>query len=179
MKTAKFFIAIVFGVLGIIANAVIYQQKNRKKLLTVKLISDVIWAIHYYCLYAYSGAMVCVIGIIRESVFINSDKKWAKSKLWLCLFLLLNLITGILNWKSVWNVLPCIAGIISVISFWIGNPSKTRYLSFPISALFFTYNVVVKSYAGIANEIATFTSVIIGIIRFKRNATTKNQQTTN
>ena len=171
MVTVKFIFAIILGVLGIIANMVIYQQKNRKTMLLIKLCANALWSLHYFCLNAYSGAIVCAIGVIRESVFINTDKKWAKSKWWLILFLVLNVITGIITWKNIFNLFPCIAGVISVISFWIGKPTKTRILALPISAMFFTYNAINHSYAGMLNEVFTTISVIIAFIRHKNTNT--------
>ena len=38
------------GVLGIIATIFVYQQKDRRKLLIWKLISDSIWLLHYFTL---------------------------------------------------------------------------------------------------------------------------------
>ena len=69
-----------FGIGGIICNFLIYQQKSRKNLLTVKLIANCTWTIHYVFLSAFSGAAVCAIGMIREFVFLNDSKKWARGK---------------------------------------------------------------------------------------------------
>ena len=81
--------SVIFGGCGIIANATIYQQKKRQKILWFKLVSNILWSAHYLFLFAYAGMGVCLIGVVRESIFINKDKKWAKSKIWLVIFLFL------------------------------------------------------------------------------------------
>jgi len=157
----------VFGVGGVFANFMIYQQTSRKKLLLNKLIADCLWTLHYISLGAVSGAFVCAIGILREFVFLNKRKKWAQGKRWLMLFLLLSILSAVLTWENGFSVLPTIASILSVFSFWKGNPTWTKILSFPISVCFMTYNIFSLSYAGIINEILVLISTAIGIIRIK------------
>ena len=158
----------VFGVLGMATTVLIYQQKTRKGLILSKLLSDVIWFLYYICLSAYSGAAIAVIGMIRELVFINREKKWAKHPIWLVFFLMLSFVSAIITWKNIYSVLPCIASAISVISFWIGNPRLSRKLSYPISACMLTYNITSVAIIGVINEIFTIISSIIGTIRLDR-----------
>ena len=158
----------IFGVLGMATTVLIYQQKTRKGLILSKLLSDVIWFLYYICLSAYSGAAIAVIGMIRELVFINREKKWAKHPIWLVFFLMLSFISAIITWKNIFSVLPCIASAISVVSFWIGNPKLSRKLSYPISACMLTYNITSVAIIGVINEIFTVISSIIGTIRLDR-----------
>ncbi len=158
----------VFGVLGIVANVIVYQQKKGKNLLFYKLISDFLWAAHYSFLFAWSAAAVAVLGIFRELVFFNQDKKWAKSRLWLVFFLLCSGAVAVLTWKSVFSILPAMASALSVISFWRNDPRLSRGLAFPISGCMLTYDLTCDSYTGIANEIFTLVSSVVGIIRYSK-----------
>ena len=170
------FIIQFIGVLGIAANIIIYQQKKGKKLLFFKLISDFIWFSHYFLLGAYSGAAIAVIGIFRESVFINQDKKWAKGRHWLVIFMICSIVSSVFTWKSVFSLLPAIGSVISVISFWRNNPKLARFLALAISACMMTYEIVCGSYMGIANEIFTICSAIFGILRYDRIAKDCNKK---
>ena len=109
---------LIFGLAGVLSTVFIYQQKSRIGLLVAKLISDVIWFMYYFLQAAYSGAAVAVIGIIRELIFINKEKKWAKHIASLYLFLILAVVSAIITWKSWLSILPMIASIVSVISFY-------------------------------------------------------------
>ena len=168
-----FWLANIFGGLGIIFNALIMQQKSREKVLTFKLISDFLWGMQYLLMGAYSGLAIACIGIIRETIFLNQKRKWAQSKLWLLLFILLSLISPIITWKNFSSLLPMTASIISVICFWIGNPLLTKILAFPISACQFTYGVVWHLPTPIINEILAVISSIIGCVRYYREHKSK------
>ena len=159
-------LANIIGFIGIVANVLIYQQKTGKKLLTLKLISDVLWALHYFLIGAYSAVVIASVGIVRETVFFNQDKKWAKSRLWLLVFVALSITGSIFTWKGVYSFFPAIASVISVISFGLNKPKLSRILVFPISILMMIYDVVFLSYMGVLNECLTLTSTIIALIRY-------------
>lgn len=158
----------VFGVLGIAANIAIFWQKDRKRLLTVKLFADIAWTTHYALLRAWTGAATCGISIIRETVFLNRKNKWAKSVLWLVLFILLSVISGIVTWKNIVNILPVCAAILSVISFAIAKPHLTRAFQIFISVSFLIYDIYCLSYAGMVNEVCTLTSVVFALLYYGR-----------
>ena len=169
-------IGILFGIVGILFNFAIYQQKTRKKLLLTKLGANCFWTLYYAFLSAWSGAAICSIGILRESIFLNNHRKWAKSKLWLLVFVLLSVVSAIFTWKNPYSILPSVASVLSVYSFWKGNPTLTKFLAFPISICFLVYNVVFGSFIGIANEIFVLVSTIIALIKIYRNASSKRNK---
>ena len=155
----------IFGGLGVLFNALIYQQTSRKRILSTKRIADCLWTAHYVFLSAFSGAGICAIGILRETVFLKEDKKWAQGKRWLIFFLLLSIISAILTWKNAFSILPTAAAALSVFSFWKGDPKLTKILSYPISACFMIYNLTCLSYMGIVNEMIVLVSTTVGLIR--------------
>lgn len=163
----------VFGVFGVIINFTLYRQKNRKNLLGAKLISDIIWGIHYILIPAYNGAITCGISTVREIVFLNKKHNWAKSKLWLVFFILCNTVSIISGWNGIYSVLPACASIVSVIVFWIGNPNLTRCVQIPISVSFLIYNFTHNSYMGIVNEVLSLISIVTFIIKEKKQSKSK------
>ena len=158
----------IFGVLGIGACIIIYQQNQKEKLLIWKLISDVLWALHYFFLAAYSGTAVAIIAIFREIAFYDQAKRKAQSQWLLVLFICISAVSAVITWKSYFSILPATASIISIISFWKGKPGVTRYLAFVVSGCMLTYDVYCHSYIGIGNEIFTICSAIIGILRYRK-----------
>lgn len=158
----------IFGALGVAANIIIYQTKSGKKILLSKLVSDFFWVLHYICLNAFSGAAIAGIGVIRDGVFLHQEKRWAQSKAWLWLFLVLSIASAVLTWKSVFSLLPALASVLLIISLWKNKPMLICVLAFPISTAMLAYNIYCVSYFGIANEILTLISAFIGVIKNKK-----------
>lgn len=155
----------VFGILGMFTNILIYQQKTRKRLLLAKLGSDCCWGLHYGFLGAWSGMAICVIGTVRETIFINEKRKWARGKKWLIVFMALSVLSAIVTWKNAFSLLPAIGSILAVFSFWVGSPKLTRILAIPISTCFIIYDLFCYSYVGLINESIVIISTVVAIIR--------------
>lgn len=167
-------LSIVFGGLGVIINALIFQQKTRDNILKFKLASDFCWFLQFLFKSAFSGAAIAFIGIIRETVFLNNKYKWAQSKLWLLLFIALSLISPIVTWNGYFSIFPAVASIISVICFWLSRPLLTKTLAYPICACQLTYAIKWMIPMTIVNEVITVISTTIGLIRYKKmTASTK------
>lgn len=150
----------ISGAVGIAVNVLIYQQKNNKGILFLKLLSDIVWMIHYLLISAYSGAAVALIGIVRELVFIFVKKHRER---WLILFLVISFVSSYLTYKNIYSILPALASAISVISFWQKSPIRTKYLSLPISACMGVYSFMNGSFSGVCNEILTVISSVVSI----------------
>ena len=154
----------IIGVFAILFNFLIYQQKKRKSVLKVKLLSDISWALHYGLLTAFSGMAVCIVGTARETTFLLTDDKKEKRKYFLLAFAIIAIITSILTMKDLFGLLPAVASLIAVFSYWQQNPNLTKILGIPISITMITYDIVRFSITGIINEILTLTSIVIFFI---------------
>ena len=155
----------VIGYIGILMNLIIYQQKTRVGILSCKLISDVVWAVHYLALGAMAGFAIAAIGIVREIVFIKVDKKSRLGRTFLVVFIIAALVAAALTWRDFSSILPSVASVTSVVGFFLSIPSLSRILSFPISLCMGIYSFTNGSTAGVINEILTVLSSIIGILR--------------
>jgi hypothetical protein len=158
----------VCGIIGVLFTIVLYQQKSRKRLLTYKLIGDLIWIGHYAFIGAYSGVAVCIIAALRELVFVKRDPRNKNGIVWLPIFIIIAIISTVLTWNNAFSLLTCLASCIAVISFFIGKPWLSRLLVFPISSCMLAYDIAFKSLPGIMNECFALTSSVVGIIRLDR-----------
>ena len=171
-------IAAAFGVLGIVVSIIIYQQKKGKKLLRWKLVSDFVWLMQYLLLGKYTGAGSCVVGVVRETVFLNQHRKWAQSKLWLLFFLALSVGISIATWGSVYSALPMTASAIAVFSFWRANPTLTKILAYPICFCMLTYDIFGSgeiAYMGVVNEVLTLISTTVSLVMVYKEKKRNNE----
>lgn len=160
------YIGQIIGFMAIAVNIIIYQQKTRSRLLMCKLLSDVLWFLHYFMISMYTGAFAAAIGFCRELVFINNKSKWAQSGVWIYVFISMALVSGAISYSSLFSIFPVCASVISIVSFWQKKPSRIRLLALPVSFCMITYDIYAHSYAGIVNEILAISSAVLGIIRY-------------
>lgn len=142
-----------------------YQQKERKALLKRKRFADMLWSAHYICLFAWAGAIPNFTGILRETVFMSEEKKWAKSKLWPIVFIAISWTLAIITWKSALSLLPMCASTLVTLSLWVKEPKVTKLLTIPVCTAFIVYDVFVGSYAGIVNESISLASIMISFFK--------------
>ena len=155
----------LLGIGGTYMLFTLYQQKTRKKLLVRKLCADILWGIHYICLGAAAGAIPNIIGIFRELIFMNNDKKWANSLIWPAVFISVSWIAAIISWKSALSFLPMCASTLVTVSLWVKSPKLTRLMTLPVCMAFIIYDVFVGSYAGILNETISLISITVAFFR--------------
>lgn len=155
----------IFGVLGIITTIFVYQQKERKLMLLWKIGTDAVWTLHYLLLGATSAVAVTLVAIIRSIVFLNYEHKWAQTKAWLAVFLVICVGFSAVAWEGALTLLTLMSSMASIIAYWIGKPKLTRIVSIPVGIMFFTYTVISGSLLGSVCEFFIIVSSVVGIIR--------------
>ena len=158
-------LAQIIGFGGTALTIIAYQQNKRKKILLCTVISAALFAIHYIILGAYTGAIMNILAASRSLVFMNNTKKWAKSKIWVAVFMIVYTVACVLTWDKWYSVLPLIAMLLTTVSNWFQSEKKIRFLTFPSSPCWLVYNVLNGSFAGVITEIFVMSSLIIAIIR--------------
>lgn len=154
------FLALLFVILS-------FQKKERLSLLLIMLIGLVLFVVHFSLLGAWTGALMNLIeaGVVFIS-FKKEKAKWARGAFWLYVFVAAYVITGTLTYKNTFDALPIIAQIFGALAVWQKNPRILRFTMLIPRPLWFTYNLIVGSYAGMVTEALILCSVLIGIVRF-------------
>ena len=100
----------------------------------------------------------------------NREKhKWADSRMWLVIFVLINWGIGMFTFSSPINIMPIAASILVSVSMWIKNPTMTKLISIPVSATFFIYDYFVGSWIGMVNESIAIISIAVYFIKTRRD----------
>ncbi len=145
-----------------------FQQNEHKKIVLLQLLANICFALHFYMIEAYTGALLNLIGAVRSVVFVCKDKKWASSNWWLVFFSLICIAAGVYTWNGIPSILPIIAMVLTTVAFGIPNPKLTRLVAFPSSPLWLIYNLINQSWGGLATEVFNMLSILIGMMRFDR-----------
>ena len=156
------------GVVAVILGFITYQMKSPKKLLIVNLITCGVFCLHYLLIGAISGAVMNGIGIIRNIVYTNRDKKVFSSPAWPFIFAAIMVIGGLVTWQDWRSVLMVSALFINSLALSLKNAQHIRFSLLITCPLVLIYDVLLHSYGGMVYEGMSIVSAIIGIIRFRK-----------
>jgi len=155
------------GFFGLLFLAFSFQNNNRKHLLILILIGQLIFLVHFILLGAWTAVAMNSVGAFRTLIFqYREQKKWADSSLWPIVFIAGFFVFGFLTWQSWYSILPMIAMSIETIGLWMKNTRTIRIINIFPHPPWFIYDMIVGSWPGIITEILIFSSVLIGIWRF-------------
>ena len=160
-------LALAARLIGYVAVALalfVYISKSRKVILATKLSNDVLWAAHYILIGGWSGAALNIMAIGRETVFYFKEKKWASSRVWLYVFLVLTWVSCILTWEGPQSLLPMAGTSFAVMSFWCSDPLKVRLLAIPAQILWLIYGIIHMTIPGIIGSSISLVSILIGLV---------------
>lgn len=154
------------GFAGAAAYFLVFQMKRRKSILGLNVLAASIFILHFSLLGAYTGAAMNIVCALRCVIYYYSDKEWAKSKIWLAVFIGVSVILGVLTWSDAYSALPLAAMIITSVSFWLKNEKHIRMLTLPSQPCWLIYNVHNGSVSGIVTDLVILISIIISIVRY-------------
>ena len=56
-----------------------FQLNKHKHIMLVQIAATALFGLQYFLLGAYTGLALDIVGVLRDIVFYNKDKKWASS----------------------------------------------------------------------------------------------------
>lgn len=168
-------VAQIFGIVGMIFNLIVFQQKTQKGVLICQFFAATTFAINYLMLGAFVGGILNLIGAIRACVFYFKDKTKANSLIWLIIFIIAFAASYPLTFlvfgtdptpkNFIIEVLPVVAMVIITVSLRLGSAKAVRFLGLFSSPMWLVYNIFSGSIGAICSEILNLISMIVGIIR--------------
>ena len=158
----------IIGFIGVVLFVLSFQIKSNKKLFFVQIMANVMFAIQFVMLGAYSGCVGLIICILRNVVFIYRDRwEFANSKAMLAIMLGCCVLNTIVNWKGWYDLFSMLAVSSASIGYWIGSARALRTSNlFAASPCWIIYDVVVGSWAGVLNETIAIVSILVSVVRF-------------
>ena len=167
----KFYIVLIniFGVLAIIIKLTEYQFKKRTIRLIICIMASLCWFLYFILQGQTVSALANLIAMIQTIIFMQRDSHgWAKSKIWLYVFLGLNVLICLIGFKVWHDIFPPIAGIFGAIAYFVIDEKTYRYFAL-LNVVFWLANSIAKMpmtvLALICDATCTLSS-IIGLYRF-------------
>ena len=172
----------IIGWVAVAEGFLIFLSNRRDRILMFKFIDDALWSVSFLLTANYTGAILNAIGMGREVVFYNRDKrKWASGKIWLVFFLVATAVSpmySLISGKEGWYaILPAIGSIAAVIGFYSRSAEFSRYIGFFANGIWMVYNIICGKIPAITSSAILLLSGLIGTIwvlihkhRLKKNA---------
>lgn len=165
----------VLSIIATIITALSYQVNNKKQLLIIQTLATSFTCVAYLFLDASSGMILNIVCIVRNIAFyVHKDNEKANRISSYCLAAVMVLL-GALSWQAWYSLLIIVALALNTVVLSYGNPQLLRKSILVTSSMILAYNCFVFSLGGIANEGISIVSSIIGIIRFRSNSVSDNQ----
>ena len=83
----SFWAAQILGLTGSLISFTSLQSGSRRRILLLQLFCCLLWVVQYGLLGAWTGVLINLLGLARAVVCSFNDRPWARSPLWLVLFL--------------------------------------------------------------------------------------------
>ena len=170
-------VAQILGVLGMGMNVLSFQGKKQKTIIGIQLFGSLFFAVHFFLLGAYTGALLNGAAIIRAALYANKEKIRHISVvngIFIGFYLLSYVLTFTVFQKAVTpfhlavELLPVIAMIATTISFAMPSAASVRKFALIGSPSWLVYNCINFSIGGILCESFSLVSVVLAMVRLDR-----------
>ena len=159
----------IIGWIAVAEGFLIFLSNRRERILVFKFIDDALWSASFLLTGNYTGSILNAIGMGRETVFYNRDRrKWASTRFWLFFFLavtaaspLYSLISGKEGWYA---ILPAIGSLAAVIGFYSRSASFSRYVGLFANGVWMVYNIICGKIPAITSSVILITSGLVGTV---------------
>ena len=157
------------GVISIVFLFLSFQMKDRKKILLVNTIGSFGWICYFLLQGDLVSGLTGSVSIIRTIIFLFREKHaWARSIVWLFVFIALTLTFTIMSFNTYKDLFPMIANVLATISFFMIKEKNIRMFSLGCYS-FWMLNSITKGYwIALVSDTCALTSVIISIFRYNK-----------
>lgn len=156
----------LLGVGILIGGFVSFQNNKHNNIVLMKVCTDLMFTLQYLLLGAYSGAVMDMVGIVRNLILMRAANDRKKQIIATLVFVFILTGAGILTWAGPVSLLAIIGKIFTTVAFGFRNPKILRALTIPSCILWAIYDALTGSFAGVLYEMLGLISIIIAYVRF-------------
>lgn len=154
------------GVLGIVASVVGFQCKKHKSIMISRTLLELLFAVQYGLLGAFTGMAMNIFGCVRNIIFAKLVEKGKSTMPLRFVFSAAFVAFAICTWDGAKSILVGVAKVVSTFAY--GSPSTgvVRVLILCTSITWCFYDFTVGSLAGVICEALTTISIIVSLFRY-------------
>lgn len=160
------FVIQLIGFVGLATSIAAFQFKKHRAIVLCKMSSELIFALQYILLGAWTAAVLDGISVIRNMLYTNFVKRGRSTLPVIIGFCLFVLATGVVTFAGWLSLLPIGAKLLTTISYGMKNERLLRFITLPSCIMWSIYNLYVGSLGGALGDILALISLLIGIYKF-------------
>lgn len=166
---AQFLFTQSLALLGAVLYFFSYQCRDNRKLYAMQFLSYLVYTAHFILLGAMTGGLSYLLNMAR-SLFLASKWKFARSNKMCAILCSIQIVVLVTTWAGWISLLPICANIASTVGGYTHNAQKIRIAGILInSPLWIIYDLIIGSWAGAIDELASMVSGVISIRRYGWN----------
>lgn len=169
IKIPQEILEIIGHILGFIAIGlffVSYQIFDKRRLVLTQTMATALLCLQYLLIGAYSGFALNVVCIIRNALYYFRDKKENKGLILPILLAGVMLAVSVFSWEGYHSLLIISGLVINTVCMGVFNAQNLRKSVLLTCVLVLIYNIFEGSYSGMISESVSWTSALIGVIRY-------------
>jgi hypothetical protein len=173
------FIPQIIGLLAVATFLLSYQQKKRRDIIVLNVISRCLYILQYLLLGAIAGAVLDVLGAISSMIASKKDSAFVKKHTRL-IFILVNVtiigagLTVCIVKRSIIDVLPILGVLFHTCAFWLSDERVIRRVSLAGSPFWLVYNFISRAYGSAIGDVLTIVSILSAMFKYRKK--NKNQE---
>ena len=156
----------LIGFIGLATSILAFQFKKHRGIVLCKMSSELIFALQYILLGAWTAAILDGVSVIRNTLYTNFVKRGRSTTPVIIGFCTFVVITGVVTFAGWLSLLPIAAKLLTTISYGMKNEKLLRFITLPSCIMWSIYNLQVGSLGGALGDGLTLISLLIGIYKF-------------
>ena len=162
----KFLFTQFLAFLGAVLYFLSYQLRDNRKLYAMQFFSYLVYTIHFFLLGAATGGVSYILNLAR-SLFLAGSWEFARSNKMCGILCFFQIVAAVTTWAGWISLLPICANIAAAIGGYTHNAQKIRLVNMLFnSPLWIIYDIIIGSWGGALDEIASEVSAWISIRRY-------------
>ena len=163
------------GILAMAFNIFSYQQKKQTNLLVCQLMGASLFAVNFFLLGAWVGALLNIVAAVRTVLFLFKEKLKTTHPIWLIGFSLLFVAFYVLSFtvfgtaptvpNFLLEVLPVVGSVALSLGYMLDDTTWVRRMGLISSPAWLIYNIYHLSVGAIVCEVLSLISIFLGILR--------------
>ena len=143
-----------------------YFVKSKEKILSLCVVYNIFYGIHYLLLGAVTGSCMNLVSLVRNLWFYRNSKKGIKNnEAVLYTLFIISSVSCIFTYDDVFSLISLTASLLSTYSIWQDNVRLYKFIAIPVSICFIIYAIHLKSVVAIITEVILLITEIIAIIK--------------